>query len=99
MGIMVSREDGKYVIWPAYFDINLTRSEGRRVPKDLAVDNPSLDAIYKIAKEMNLNPEIEKDARYPFRPWRKEGRILVDMVEKKTKIVLDIARKLKSRQR
>ena len=26
------------VLWPAYFDADLTRSEGRRVATDLAVD-------------------------------------------------------------
>ena len=92
---MVSREDNKYVIWPAYFDKNLTRSGGRRVPENLAVENPSIDKIFQIAKELNLNPVLEKDARYPARPWRKDGRILVDKVKKKEKILLDIAKKLK----
>jgi len=92
---MVSREDNKYVIWPAYFDKNLTRSEGRRVPKKLAVENPSIDKIFQIAKELNLNPVLEKDARHPARPWRKDGRILVDKVQKKEKILLDIAEKLR----
>ena len=92
---MVSREDNKYVIWPAYFDKNLTRSEGRRIPKNLAVENPSVDKIFQIAKELNLNPVMERDARYPGRPWRKDGRILVDKVKKKGKILLDIAGRLK----
>ena len=27
-------------LWPEYFDINRTRSEGRRLPKELCVSNP-----------------------------------------------------------
>jgi len=92
---MVSREDNKYVIWPAYFDKNLTRSEGRRVPKNFAVENPSIDKIFQIAKELNLNPVLERDTRYPSRPWRKDGRILIDKVKKKEKILLEIAGRLK----
>ena len=45
---MVSREDGKYVIWAVYFDRNVSRRDGRRVPEKLAVENPSIDKIFQI---------------------------------------------------
>jgi len=91
---MVSREDGKYVIWAVYFDRNVSRRDGRRVPEKLAVENPSIDKIFEITKELGLNPVIEKDARHPSRPWRKDGRILVDKKDKKEKLIRKIAEKL-----
>lgn len=92
---MVSREDNKYVIWPLYFDKNASRREGRRVPEDLAIENPSVEKIFHIAKELGLNPLLERDARHPSRPWRKEGRILIDKKGKKEDLIREIARKLK----
>lgn len=93
---MVSRDDGKYVIWPVYFDKNISRRDGRRVPKNIAVDKPSLDNMYRIAKEMGLNPEIEKEAKHPSKQWDYKGRILVDKKDKKEKILREIAKRLKS---
>lgn len=91
---MVSRENGKYVIWTVYFDRNVSRKEGRRVPKKLAVENPSIDKIFQIAKELELNPVIERDARHPSRPWRRDGRVLVDKKDRKEKLIRKIAEKL-----
>ena len=92
---MVSKEDKKIVIWPAYFDRNLSREEGRRVPKNLAVENPSIDKIFQIAKELKLNPVIEREARYPSRPWKRDGRILIDKSLNKSRILREIARRLR----
>lgn len=91
---MVSKGDNKFVLWSVYFDKNLSRSEGRKVPRNLAVENPSLDKIAKIAEEMGLNPVVERDARYPSRQWSNRGRVLIDMVGKKRKLLLDIASRL-----
>ena len=42
-------------LWPEYFDINRTRSEGRRLPKELCVSNPDLDIIAKGAMILDLS--------------------------------------------
>jgi signal recognition particle subunit SRP19 len=34
------RKQEQFIIWPAYFDINKSREEGRRVAKNLAVISP-----------------------------------------------------------
>lgn len=92
---MVSRNQGKYVIWPIYFDNKISRLNGRKVSKKDAVDNPSLDDINKAAKSLGLNPETEEEVSYPGRFWKKEGRILVDKKQSKGKILRNIAAKLK----
>jgi len=88
---MVGKKDGKYVIWPAYFDRDLSRDDGRKVPLKLAMENPSIDRIAKAAKALKLNPILEKDARYPSKHWEIKGRILVDKKDKKITILKNIA--------
>lgn len=91
---MVSRGEDKYVIWPIYFDKSVSRSEGRKISKKQAADNPSLEDISKAAKSLGLKPIAEKNAGFPSRFWKKEGRILVDKKEPKSKILKKIASKL-----
>jgi len=91
---MVGRRDGKYVIWPLYFDASLSRREGRRVPKKLAVEKPSIDDILRASRELGLNPIPEKDARHPSRYWEKMGRVLVDKKGSKTILIKKIAKLL-----
>ncbi len=80
----------KYILWPVYFDKRRSRGDGRRVAKDIAVPNASIEEIMKAAKKMGLNPQKE-DKAYPGRWWKKEGRVIVDKIDKKTKILRDIA--------
>ncbi|HEC80831.1 MAG TPA: signal recognition particle protein Srp19 [Thermoplasmatales archaeon] len=91
---MVGKKDGKYVVWPAYFDINLSRGEGRRVSKKLAVENPTLEGIAKAAQSLGLHPVVEKEVRYPSRQWDVKGRVLVDKVESKCSVLRKIASRL-----
>jgi len=84
----------KWVIWPVYFDANVSRKEGRKVSKELAIKNPSIDDIYKAAKKLGLNP-VKEEKAYPKRWWRKEGRLLIDKKGKKMEIIKKIAEFLK----
>lgn len=65
------------VIYPAYLDRELTRSEGRRVPKDLAVKEPELDEIAKSVQQVGYDAVIERDKTYSRESWRTRGRVLV----------------------
>jgi len=91
---MVSRGDDKYVIWPIYFDKSVSKFKGRKVPLKNAVEKPSIDTILKAAKSLGLNPVLEKECAYPSRHWRKEGRILVDKKDLKSKLLKQIASRL-----
>jgi len=68
-------KDG-FVIWPAYFDRNISKSEGRRVPKKLAVSSPKAKEIFEASKKLGFEARIEKGA-YPRRWWLKEGKVIV----------------------
>jgi signal recognition particle subunit SRP19 len=91
---MVSRGEDKYVIWPVYFDKSLSKLEGRKVPKKNAVDKPSIEDIAKAAKSLGLNPVLEKNVAHPSRHWKKEGRVLIDKKDSKSKLLKQIANRL-----
>jgi signal recognition particle subunit SRP19 len=64
------------VIWPAFLDAELTRSEGRRVARDQAVSDPSVDEIAEAVGQVGYDAVIERDATYP-REYEPRGRVLV----------------------
>jgi signal recognition particle subunit SEC65 len=40
------------VLWPVYFDSAVTWSEGRRIPKSMAVRAPNTEDIVKAARSL-----------------------------------------------
>jgi len=84
----------KTVIYPQYLDSAKTRSEGRRVPLNIAVSNPLIEEIYAAAEALGLNPEIEEEKRYPKLWWEQPGRVIVDKVGSKLKTLKLVASKI-----
>jgi len=72
------------VIWPAFLDAGLTRSAGRRVARDQAVDDPSVDEIAEAVKQVGYDAVIERDKTYP-REYEARGRVLVKDADDATK--------------
>ncbi|SDZ84240.1 signal recognition particle, subunit SRP19 (srp19) [Haloplanus vescus] len=72
------------VIWPAYLDASKTRAEGRRVPREQAVDEPTVDEIAKAAQQVGYDAVIERDMTYP-REYEPRGRVLVKGADDATK--------------
>jgi len=91
---MVSKGEGKWVIWPVYFNKSISRLNGRRIAKKYATEKPSSEGIAKAAKSLGINPILEKKCSHPKKHWKKEGRILVDQSESKSKLLLQIAKRL-----
>lgn len=88
------RKQEKIIIWPAYFDSTKTRTEGRRVPKSLAVPSPKSLDIKEAAEKLGLETELVAETCYSRTPWLKNGMILVKKKESKEQIVQKIARQL-----
>ncbi len=65
------------VIWPAYFDADLSRSEGRRVPESLAVTDPTVEEIAEAVRQVGYDAVIEPDLAYPRNPRSETGRVAV----------------------
>lgn len=91
---MVSRDAGKLVVWPHYFDKALTRAQGRRVPMALAAENPRAGDIAQAAKTLGFKPELEADARPPSRWHASKGRVLIPKQAHKEDVLKQIARRL-----
>ncbi|MEF8878963.1 MAG: signal recognition particle subunit SRP19/SEC65 family protein [Candidatus Thermoplasmatota archaeon] len=91
---MVSKDIDKYVVWPIYFDKNVSRKLGRKVSKKQAVENPKAEDVVKAAKKLDLQPVLEKNKRYPSHHWKKTGRVLVEKKWEKSKTLKKIANRL-----
>ena len=72
------------VIWPAYLDADCPRSEGRRVSKDLAVPDPTVDEIASAVQQVGYDAVIERDRTYP-REYDPRGRVLVKVADDASK--------------
>lgn len=72
------------VIWPAAMDATLTRAEGRRVSKDLAVPEPTVDEIAKAVQQVGYDAKIEREKTYP-REYEARGRVVVKNADDATK--------------
>ncbi|MFP4591110.1 MAG: signal recognition particle subunit SRP19 [Halobacteriales archaeon] len=65
------------ILWPAYFDADKSRGEGRRVPLELAVRGPTVDEIAGAVQQVGYDARIERDVAYPRQPWAPTGRVVV----------------------
>jgi len=88
------RKQDKIVIWPAYFDSTKTRTDGRRVSKNLGVPSPKILEIKDAADKLHLECEIVMDVAYPKTPWLKTGMLLAKKKEAKEQIIKKIAMQL-----
>jgi signal recognition particle subunit SRP19 len=88
------RKLDKVIIWPIYFDSAKTRKEGRRIPKNMAVQSPKITEIKEATDKLGLKNEVNLEAHFPKIPWSKSGMLLVEKAEAKEKIIQKIAKQL-----
>jgi len=88
------RKLDKAIIWPIYFDSSKTRKEGRRVPKNLAVQSPKILEVKEAVDRLGLRNEVNLEAHFPQMPWAKTGMLLVEKKEAKEKMIQKIAKQL-----
>lgn len=72
------------VIWPAALDSRLSRSEGRRVALELAVEDPTVDEIARAVQQIGYNAVIERDKTYSHE-YEPRGRVLVQSADDASK--------------
>ena len=82
-------------LYPCYFDAALTRKEGRRVAKNLAVSAPNMAMISRAAKVGRVSVlEEERDAHHPAQWFKSGGRIRVEYAGSKEDLLKIVAGKL-----
>jgi len=84
----------KAIIWPIYFDLSKTRKEGRRVPKNCAVQSPKILELKEAADKLGLKNEVNLETRFPKTPWVKGGSMIVAKQESKEVIIQKLAKQL-----
>ena len=68
----------RIVVWPGYFDAKTSRRSGRRVSKDHAIVNPTLDGLAYAARSAGIRKmKREEKTSHPSRPSAQEGRLWV----------------------
>ncbi|XP_010072551.1 PREDICTED: signal recognition particle 19 kDa protein [Pterocles gutturalis] len=69
-------------IYPAYLNNKKTIAEGRRIPIDKAVENPTSTEIQDVCAAVGFNVLLEKNKMYP-REWNRDvqyrGRVRVQL--------------------
>ncbi|MBO5002829.1 signal recognition particle subunit SRP19/SEC65 family protein [Methanocorpusculaceae archaeon] len=79
-------------IYPCYFDVSLTRKEGRRVAKSEAVPQPNLSRLARAAKSAGLAVAEEDTSKsHPARWFAREGRLVIDFAGSKEELLHKIA--------
>ena len=95
---MVSKGSDRFVLWPAYFDRERSREQGRRVPESLAVKGPDAPWIENAARKLGLEPAVEEKAVHPSIPYEKVGRVLVAKKGSKEQVLRQVAERMRASQ-
>ena len=93
-------KDDTYTIWPAYIDASKTRSNGRKIPRKIAIENPTVREIYLVAQAFKYEPILNSSARYSRAWWEEPGYVKIIKKDKKNKALQKIAlgvKKLRTR--
>ena len=87
--------DKPLVIYPEYFDFNLKRSEGRKVPVNISVNRPNIYELYSITKD--IGNDVKKSSKSHPSNWSAEqGSINLFYEGKKMELLHKIGKELKN---
>ncbi len=87
------KEYERYVFWLDYFNSELKRSQGRRVPLSTATRTPTIQELDEACRRLNLQP-LAQPAKYPNSPLRGSGYVSVKKEKPKHALLLRIAKEL-----
>ena len=83
----------RYVVWLDYFNSELKRSQGRRVPISLATHAPTLQELEEACRKLSLEPLAQRGA-YPLSAPKESGYVSIKKAKPKQALILKIAREL-----
>lgn len=72
------------IIYPVYFDLCKSHSEGRRVSKDMAVENPLAESLVRACQSIGVFSVFEGHKTHP-KDWANPGRIRVQIKNQEKK--------------
>ena len=83
------------IVWPAYLDSTLTKSQGRRIPSNLAAPNITIKMLQEAATKASLESELKSDKVYPRNQLgENKGYLIIRNPQhhKKKRILLTLAK-------
>ena len=92
----LTEEEKKYVkVYPIYIDKNVKYSEGRKINKEICVENPKAKDIFRVCNEI-LGLKCKLETKSHPRDWQKRGRVIVEIKDKEGKPIQESLNKSKS---
>jgi signal recognition particle subunit SRP19 len=87
------------IVWTDYFNRNLSRRKGRKVSKDVAIFDPSVQELVDASKSAGFavtSDNTNETARFPRRPYVRSGYVMLEKNQNLTKsnIVITLAGKM-----
>lgn len=83
----------RYVVWLEYFNSELKRNQGRRIPLSAATRAPKLEELAEACRRLNLQPSAQP-AAFPRGGRADSGYVSVRKVKPKQGLLLKIAKEL-----
>jgi signal recognition particle subunit SRP19 len=81
------------VIYPEYFNKNLSWSQGRRVPKRIAYDDPEVKRVAMAAQKLGYEEVFLDSKKHYSKTWYEgNGRVLISKVGSKEEQLRAIAK-------
>lgn len=90
---MKEEQKKERILYPCYFRADLERREGRRVPKGLAVKDPTPAEIGKALKSLGIEFRVE-ERPHPAHWYERGGRVVAMYSGRKTELLKRVARLL-----
>ena len=89
-------KDYEHIIaWTDYFNVILSRSQGRRMSRKVCVRNPAPADLAKAAQKAGFKvTEINEKARHPKRAYKESGYVCLLKKAPKSRMLYRIAPKL-----
>ena len=87
----------RLVLWVDYFNSTISREDGRRVPLNKSVKDPTLEELGEAARRLGYKPE-SVPARVPSRPTQQSGYVSIEkkIGSKKSLVISEVAKTLSS---
>jgi signal recognition particle subunit SEC65 len=83
----------RYVVWLDYFNSELKRSQGRKVPLNSATRAPKREELEEACNRLNLQPAFQI-GRYPCSAFRDSGYVSIKKEKPKQALLMKIAKEL-----
>lgn len=87
------KEYERYVVWLEYFNSELKRSQGRRIPLSLAARGPKPEELLEACKKLNLQPLLQT-ATYPGSGRKESAYVSIRKEKPKQALMLKIAKEI-----